>query len=97
MSFDILPIRDHAFFEQAVFESDFGQRLLELTGSVRSVCACRRRSACQLPPRRWRSVPSDVYFGRGPRNLKRREQIKRRTIEQRRRSMTFNQMGRIIS
>ena len=32
ISFDILPIRDHAFFEQAVLEGDLGQRLLELTG-----------------------------------------------------------------
>ena len=27
---DILPIRDHAFFEQAVLEGGFGQRLFEL-------------------------------------------------------------------
>jgi hypothetical protein len=31
-SCDVLPIRDHAFFEQAVLEGDLGQRLLELTG-----------------------------------------------------------------
>ena len=30
-------------------------------------------------------TPADVYFGRGARILKRREEIKRRTIEQRRR------------
>ena len=30
-------------------------------------------------------TPGDVYFGRGARILKRREEIKRRTIEQRRR------------
>ena len=30
-------------------------------------------------------TPADVYFGRGERTLKRREEIKRRTIEQRRR------------
>jgi hypothetical protein len=29
-SYDILPIRDHAFFEQAVFQRRLGQRLLEL-------------------------------------------------------------------
>jgi hypothetical protein len=27
---DVLPIRDHAFFEQAVLERGFGERLLEL-------------------------------------------------------------------
>jgi putative transposase len=35
-------------------------------------------------------TPADVYFGRGTRILKRREEIKRRTIEQRRRQH-FNQ------
>ena len=30
-SFAVLPIRDHAFFEQAVLEGGFGQRLLELS------------------------------------------------------------------
>ena len=30
-------------------------------------------------------TPADVYFGRGAHILKRREEIKRRTIEQRRR------------
>jgi hypothetical protein len=30
-------------------------------------------------------TPADVYFGRGPAILKRRETIKRKTIEQRRR------------
>ena len=30
-------------------------------------------------------TPADVYFGRGARILKRRDDIKRRTIEQRRR------------
>jgi hypothetical protein len=30
-------------------------------------------------------TPADVYFGRGPRILQRREEIKRKTIEQRRR------------
>jgi transposase InsO family protein len=30
-------------------------------------------------------TPADVYFGRGPALLKRRENIKRKTIEQRRR------------
>ena len=29
---DVLPIRDHAFFEQAVLEGDLGQCLLELAG-----------------------------------------------------------------
>ena len=48
-------------------------------------------------------TPADVYFGRGPRILKRREEIKRRTLEQRRRqhfkrsSMSFNQMGQKLS
>src|SRR5579863_3489836 len=32
ISCDILPIRDHAFFEQPVLEGDLGQRLLELAG-----------------------------------------------------------------
>jgi hypothetical protein len=32
ISCDIHPIRDHAFFEQAVLEGDLGQRFLELTG-----------------------------------------------------------------
>jgi hypothetical protein len=32
ISCDILPIRDHVFFDQAVLEGDLGQRLLELTG-----------------------------------------------------------------
>src|SRR5215471_2579739 len=32
ISCDILPIRDHAFFEQAVLEGDLGQRFLELAG-----------------------------------------------------------------
>jgi len=31
------------------------------------------------------STPADVYFGRGQAILKRREKIKRKTIEQRRR------------
>lgn len=31
-SFAVLPIRDHAFFEQVVLEGDLGQRLLELAG-----------------------------------------------------------------
>jgi hypothetical protein len=31
-SFAVLPIRDHAFFEQAVLEGDLGQCLLELAG-----------------------------------------------------------------
>jgi putative transposase len=30
-------------------------------------------------------TPADVYFGRGPRILERRQEIKRRTIERRRR------------
>jgi hypothetical protein len=32
ISFAVLPIRDHAFFEQTVLEGDLGQRLLELAG-----------------------------------------------------------------
>jgi hypothetical protein len=32
ISFAVLPIRDHAFFKQAVLEGDLGQRLLELAG-----------------------------------------------------------------
>src|SRR5215813_12816826 len=32
ISFAVLPIRDHAFFEQAVFQRDLGQGLLELAG-----------------------------------------------------------------
>jgi hypothetical protein len=31
-------------------------------------------------------TPANVYFGRGPRILERREEIKRKTIEQRRRT-----------
>jgi hypothetical protein len=30
-SCDILPIREHAFFKQAVLQRRFGQRLLQLT------------------------------------------------------------------
>ncbi len=57
-SFDILPIPDHAFFEQAQFQGPFGNHLFEIAGNTPQILhlagvsfACRITGQPFLPVR----------------------------------------------